>query len=77
MNNIFLRASDISQILKISKGLTYRLIAEGKIPSVRFGRVVRVKQEDLERFIARSQSDGAGADAFGSQKWNGENHARQ
>ncbi|MGA7192307.1 MAG: helix-turn-helix domain-containing protein [Anaerolineales bacterium] len=58
MNTNFLKASDIANILKISKALSYRLIAQGEIPSVRFGKVVRVKQQDLENFITRNQNDG-------------------
>ena len=56
MKSNFLRAKDISEILKISKALTYRLIAEGQIASVRFGRTVRVSEESLNEFIERNIS---------------------
>jgi excisionase family DNA binding protein len=46
-----LRANDVAKILNISRALAYRLIQEGKIPSVRFNTSVRVRQQDLERFI--------------------------
>ena len=51
MSNAFLTAREIADILKISKALAYRLIAQGQIPSIRFGRVTRVRREDLEIFI--------------------------
>lgn len=51
MNTIFLTAVEIAKILKISKALAYRLIARGQIASVRFGKTVRVRQEDLDAFI--------------------------
>ena len=51
--NKLLTAVEIAQYLNISKALVYRLIANGEIPSVRFGRTVRVKQEDLESFIQK------------------------
>jgi excisionase family DNA binding protein len=51
--SIFLTGKEIAEILKISKALAYRLIANGEIPSVRFGRTVRVKQEDLESFLQK------------------------
>ena len=54
----FLTGKEIAKILKISKALAYRLIAENKIPSVRFGRTVRVRQEDLEEFIQKSTTPG-------------------
>jgi excisionase family DNA binding protein len=54
MFTTFLKATEIAQILKISKALAYRLIKEGHISSVRFGRTVRVRQEDLDAFIQRN-----------------------
>jgi len=77
MNTNFYTGPMIANLLKISKALAYRLIAQGEIPSVRFGRVVRVREEDLERFIAKNQSDGAGTDSNVSQKWQGGNHVSQ
>ncbi len=77
MQTNFYTAPMIANLLKISKALAYRLIAQGQIPSVRFGRVVRVREQDLENFIARNQNDGAGGDAFASQKWKAENLARR
>ncbi|MFC2064282.1 helix-turn-helix domain-containing protein [Chloroflexota bacterium] len=51
MNTTLLTANDVSIFLKISKALAYRLIAEGKIPAIRFGRTVRVRADDLEAFL--------------------------
>jgi excisionase family DNA binding protein len=45
------KGSDIATLLCISKALAYRLLAQGAIPSVRFGRTVRCRPEDLEQFI--------------------------
>jgi excisionase family DNA binding protein len=47
------KGSDVATILGISKALAYRLLSEGSIPSVRFGRSVRCRQEDLEDFIRK------------------------
>jgi excisionase family DNA binding protein len=52
MNTVFFTATEVSRLLKISKALSYRWIADGKIRSLRVGRCVRVRQEDLEAFIA-------------------------
>jgi excisionase family DNA binding protein len=57
MEPTFFTAVEISSILKISRALAYRLIAQGQIPSVRFGRTVRVKQVDLERFLQQNSSE--------------------
>ena len=53
MDTTFLTAVDIARILRISKALAYRLIAKGEIASIRFGKTVRVRQEDLETFLSR------------------------
>jgi excisionase family DNA binding protein len=46
-----LKGTEVAEILGISRALAYRLMAQGQINSIRFGRVVRVKSEDLESFI--------------------------
>jgi excisionase family DNA binding protein len=51
MSEKLYRSSDVAIILNISRALAYRLLAEGAIPSIRFGRTVRVRPEDLEKFI--------------------------
>jgi excisionase family DNA binding protein len=56
MNTNFLTVIEIASILKISKALAYRLIANGEIPSIRFGRTVRVKTEALDEFIEKNSS---------------------
>lgn len=67
-NTTFLTGKEVAAILKISKALAYRLLANGDIPSVRFGRTVRVKQEDLEKFIAKNSSSGSSTDLDQDQK---------
>ena len=54
MNSTFLTAREIAEILRVSKPWVYRLIANGAIPSIRFGRVTRVRREDLDAFIQNS-----------------------
>ena len=56
MDTDFRTAKDVARILKISKALAYRLISQGQIPSIRFGKTVRVKSGDLQRFIEQSIS---------------------
>ena len=53
----FLTAVDVAHKLKISKALSYRLVTEGKLPAVRFGRTVRISPESLESFIAENSSE--------------------
>ena len=51
MESQVLKIQQLANALQISRALAYRLCLEGKIPSLRFGRTVRVRQIDLEQFI--------------------------
>ena len=46
-----LNAAEAAEILKIGKSKMYQMMQRGEIPPVRLGRSVRVKVEDLEKFI--------------------------
>ena len=57
MLNKLLKGTEVAQILGISRALAYRLMAQGQINSVRFGRTVRVRLEDLDLFIRRNMTN--------------------
>ncbi len=46
-----LRAVDVAEILNISIPFAYKLMQIGMLPTVRMGRSVRVRGEDLIDFI--------------------------
>jgi excisionase family DNA binding protein len=51
-NDRLIKAAEVAQILQISKSQAYRLMMT-ELPCVRFGSgTVRVKSEDLQRYIA-------------------------
>jgi len=54
MLNRLLCGGEVAQILNISKAFAYRLMASRQISTVKIGRSVRVRPEDLERFIETS-----------------------
>lgn len=41
----------------VSRFTWRRWIAEGRIPTVRLGRLVKVKEEDYERYIADNRTE--------------------
>jgi excisionase family DNA binding protein len=49
-----LRASEVAEILTVSKAYVYLLIARGQLPCLRLGNAKRVRQTDLETFISRN-----------------------
>lgn len=55
--NTFYTAPEIAILFKISRALAYRLISQGHIPSVHMGKAVRVRSEDLDKFIQNNMSD--------------------
>lgn len=46
-----MNAKELAEILGISVRQAYLLMSRGDIKSVRFGRLVRARQEDLNLFI--------------------------
>ena len=48
-----LKANDVAKRLNISRSLAYQLMQNGKIPTVRINRTIRVKESDLEEFVQK------------------------
>ena len=49
-----LTADDVAEILQVSLSFAYALLSRGELPSVRIGRAVRVRPQDLEEIIQSS-----------------------
>ena len=49
-----LTGEEIAKILHVSRAYAYQLMRLRIIPTVKIGRSVRVRPEDLEEFIARN-----------------------
>jgi len=46
-----LKGSDVADMLNISRAFAYQLMREGKIPTVKIGRAVRVRVDDVLTYI--------------------------
>jgi len=57
MNPNLLTAKDVALILRISPTKAYQLLKLKKIPTISFGRNVRVREEDLNQFILTHRED--------------------
>ncbi len=53
-----LRLEDVADRLAISKSMAWKLIALDQLRSVRIGRAVRVRPEDLEAYLERAVREG-------------------
>lgn len=51
----WLSTADAAKYLGITPRTLYRFIDEGQIPGYRFGRVIRLKQDDVDAFIDSSR----------------------
>lgn len=51
-----LRASEVAEILDVSKAFVYQLIQRGLIRSVRIGTSRRIRMEDLLHFIEENSA---------------------
>jgi excisionase family DNA binding protein len=50
------KASQVAQLLNISRSMVYKLMDMGYLPTIRIGSIVRVRQCDLDEFIQRGWS---------------------
>lgn len=46
-----LNVHQVAAVLKMSRAYVYRLIRHGKLPALHFGKSVRVRREDLIRYL--------------------------
>lgn len=51
---ILLTGEEIAKILHVSRAYAYQLMRQRIIPTVKIGRSVRVRPQDLEAFITRN-----------------------
>lgn len=57
-----LTAAEVAEQLRVSTMTVYRLIRRGELPAVRVGRNYRVRDADLEAFLAHQVVDPASVD---------------
>ena len=55
-DNHLLKANDVAAVLNVSRSFAYLIMKNGELPTVRLGRSVRVRSEDLEKYIQRNLS---------------------
>jgi excisionase family DNA binding protein len=51
MEDRLLKIKNVHETLNCSRAQAYRLIQEGRIPAVKIGKMVRVRERDLDQFI--------------------------
>jgi excisionase family DNA binding protein len=59
MEECLLRSGEVAEKLKVSISMAYTLMRRGEIPTVRIGSSVRVRKEDLDRYIEENVTQAA------------------
>jgi excisionase family DNA binding protein len=49
----YLTVNEVADLMRISSMTVYRLIKSGELPAVRVGKSFRVREEDLDAYLAR------------------------
>ena len=53
----FLSVEEFRTYLGIGRSTAYDLLRQGKVPCLRFGRVIRVPRGALERYLLKGEQD--------------------
>lgn len=48
----FLTVAEVAGLLRVSTMTVYRLIKAGQLPAMRIGKSYRVREEDVDRYLA-------------------------
>ena len=51
---LMLTVPEVARLLRISRGTAYQAVRTGQLPSIRFGRVIRVPKYALEKILTGS-----------------------
>lgn len=50
----FVTVGEVAELLRVSNMTVYRLVQAGELPAVRVGRSYRIREEDVDRYLAAS-----------------------
>jgi excisionase family DNA binding protein len=48
----YVTVAEVADLLRVSNMTVYRLVQSGQLPAVRVGRSYRIREEDVDRFVA-------------------------
>ena len=48
----FMTVAEVAQLIRVSTMTVYRLIKAGELPSVRVGKSYRIREDDIDRYLA-------------------------
>jgi excisionase family DNA binding protein len=48
----YVTVAEVADLLRVSNMTVYRLVQSGQLPAVRVGRSYRIREEDVDSFVA-------------------------
>lgn len=48
----FVTVAEVADLLRVSNMTVYRLVQSGQLPAVRVGRSYRIREDDMDRYLA-------------------------
>ena len=57
MVNRLLKGNQVAELLNVSRSQAYRMMRNGEIPTIRFGKLIRVNPEDLDSFLEQCRTE--------------------
>ena len=48
----FLTVAEVAELMRVSTMTVYRLIKEGDLPAVRVGKSYRLREDDVDKYLA-------------------------
>lgn len=53
----FVTVAEVANQLRVSNMTVYRLVQAGQLPAVRVGRSYRIREEDVDRYLAEQYTE--------------------
>ena len=53
----FLTVAEVADLMRVSTMTVYRLIKSGDLPSVRVGKSYRLREDDIDAFLAKRYTE--------------------
>ena len=54
MKDQYLSVQDVCELLNLKKNFVYKLVNEGKIPHLRFEKLIRIRRSDVDIWITKN-----------------------
>ena len=55
----YIKISQVTERLNVSPNTVYKRVSRGDIPAYRIGKLIRIDERDLEKYMKQNQTEGA------------------